>query len=111
MKETQTWGQRALQSSRKIGQDLADVGRFASDGCTGVPDFMFTSCCFWHDLAYDSPSHPETRLQADNKFFGCMKSKLIEEHKNSGWMWCLPYAYWLGVRVLGFGRYKRRVRG
>jgi len=97
---------QAAVIATQVSKDLKEVKRFASDGCTGVPDFIFGDCCKNHDFGYEFGSEMgSTRLKEDNSLFQCMKKTLKRKKKNKGWMWCLPYIYWLGVRALGAGRY------
>ncbi|HED34740.1 MAG TPA: hypothetical protein ENJ08_11090 [Gammaproteobacteria bacterium] len=95
--------QQLKQKTAGYKKDLTDVKTFATDGCTGVPDFIFTHCCDMHDLAYTGLA---SRLEADNELFRCMKNTLRLQNKNRYWMWCLPYLYWLGVRLFGASRYQ-----
>lgn len=100
---------QAIATTKQVSRDLSDVKKFATDGCTGVPDFFFFECCENHDFGYEFGAElgALSRLQEDNALFSCMKRKLKKHNKNKGWMWVLPYIYWLGVRVIGWSRYNK----
>lgn len=71
---------------------------FKYDGCTGVPDFNFgMDCCAEHDYHYRDATM--ARSEADKRLRQCIQSK--------GYI-LLPWIYWLGVRILGRGYYKRK---
>jgi hypothetical protein len=68
------------------------------DGCTGVPDFDFgADCCGEHDYHYQIGD--VSRAEADKRLRQCLRKK--------GYF-VLPWAYWLGVRLLGWKFYKRK---
>jgi hypothetical protein len=70
-----------------------------NDGCSGVPDFDFRSCCDQHDFFYRNGI--VCRAEADRVLRECIASH--------GWV-LLPWVYWFGVRVAGwrFFRWDRR---
>lgn len=66
------------------------------DGCTGVPDFDFGSdCCAEHDAHYQLGDI--TRAEADKKLRECIIKKGYPG---------IAWAYWLGVRLIGWRFYK-----
>ena len=95
----------AIQFQR-IKQDLRKIKNFSSDGCTGVPDFIFFPCCRDHDYEY-SPWGRVSRWIADLRFFKCMKELLEQEEWTDWWEEFLPYIYFAGVRLFGWTRYSK----
>lgn len=81
------------------------IKNFVSDGCTGVPDFDFRSCCEQHDAYYHDGS--VSRATADFKMFTCINNK----GKGGNFLTRLKYTaialyYWAGVRIFGGSYYK-----
>lgn len=69
----------------------------ASDGCTGVPDFNFRSCCEEHDMHYRLNTGL-TRKEADILMRKCIQKKW------GGFF--LPWIYYFGVRLIGWRFFK-----
>ena len=90
-------------ASNTIKTDFKNAKKLATDGCTGVPDFIFTECCDHHDLGYE---YGNSRIKEDNKLFVCMRKTLISNDKNNGLPFLMPYIFWIGVRLFGASRFK-----
>jgi hypothetical protein len=65
---------------------------FKTDGCTGVPDFNFRSCCVTHDRVYWQGGACRDRLAADIRLRSC-----IQDHGHPH----VAELYFLAVRVGG----------
>jgi hypothetical protein len=63
-----------------------------TNGCTGVPDFNFRSCCDAHDICYCMGGNEEARVTCDDALADC-----IGQHSHP---W-LAELYYLGVLALG----------
>lgn len=92
----------------KIKTTTTDFKKAVSDGCTGVPDFEFTECCVYHDIAYDNGM---SRFKADLDLFLCMRNTLITNNKNKGLKRLLPYVFFIGVRIFGKNHFKKNKNG
>ena len=86
--------------------DESKVRRIAralrSDGCTGVPDFTITDCCYEHDIYYRThrrvgSEKSISRWRADWRLMRCIQ-------RRGTWpeaIFVAP-AYWIGVRLFAW---------
>lgn len=71
---------------------------FTYDGCTAVPDFDFgADCCGEHDFHYQA--QVISRAEADKRLHQCILAKGYP---------LIAWAYWLGVRAVGWVFWNRR---
>ena len=77
---------------KKTKDKYEELKKRYSNGCTGVPDFNFSSCCDDHDIGYTFKD--KSRLYYDWQLFKCVRKK-----RNSA---IIATGYFLGVRALGF---------
>jgi len=90
------------EGNQTIAERLADGIRrgFKYDGCTGVPDFRFKTCCDLHD--YDYQDLTKSKWKADSDFLVCMwKRKTIVDK-------VLAPVYYTGVTLFGWFYWKRK---
>jgi len=71
----------------------------SSDGCTGVPDFNFTSCCKKHDFYYRNGN--KSKIASDFELAKCIWNK-----GHSG----LSLLYFAGTALLGWQHYNWKKR-
>jgi hypothetical protein len=63
-----------------------------------VPNRRINFCCKKHDYDYGLGGHCRSRLEADHRFFRCLK-----EHRNI----FISIVYFIGVRLFGWLRWKK----
>ena len=88
-----------------------------SDGCSGVPDYHYRSCCIAHDYAYRHwkwwrmfESEWSARQWADRKLAACM----MRANKRTAWIpWLVwwswrPVLWYVVLRLVGWRAWRSR---
>ena len=81
--------------------------KFKSDGCTGVPEFIFKPACKIHDEDY---FYKKGRLKSDNRFLFNMLDEIEKTKKTLSAEEIIRYeriahSYYYGVRCFGWFYY------
>ena len=67
------------------------------DGCTFVPDFIFTASCRIHDFNYSRGGWLKDKIKADYDM-----CRLMLDDSYLWWHYVVTILYWLGLTLLPF---------